>query len=568
MSDKAESRPSPESSRTVPPDALPYPLSLRKRMFRIFWLAWRIASGYFLYAAVSPFLSRRAADRWKEALHKKNARRLQETTLALKGLLIKVGQFMSARVDILPDAYIQTLSLLQDQVPPSPYPAIRARLIEELHSPPEAVFKTFNPVPIASASLGQVHEATLRSDLGEDAPAGMRVAVKVQYPGIEAIVETDLKAIRSIVWVLQKLFTNIRFDILFQEFSRIVHQELNYVMEGRHAEQFRKNFEGDDRIVVPRVIWRLTTGRVLTLSYVEGIKINTLAKMEAAGIDKGKVATLLVESYMLQILKHRFFHGDPHPGNLFVQPGPRLVFVDFGLMQPIDPAMHRGMQRMIIAIIDRDIPAVAQGLLDLGFIARTERMDDIEKVVTFFMDRYRDLSPRAYRQITIAQIAEDLKTLFHVYPSLQVPNHFILVGRTAGMLNGLCCQLAPDLNIIELAKPYAKRYVAEEDWLKTVLEKGKEIASALVDLPVAIQDFLAYANSGRFRTHMVAEDLTGILTKIYKLAYRTVLAGVVAGASLAYSNLVRDVKSMEGILIGTAILVPSVALLYSFVRWR
>jgi len=540
---------------------------LRYRALAIFWLAFCVSSSYFLYSFCAIFLSQRFRKAWKTSLHRKNALRLQTTTLALKGLLIKLGQFMSARVDILPEAYIEALSLLQDQVPPAPFSEIRARLIEELGGPPEEIFDDFHEVPIASASLGQVHEAFLKRKAEvSDRPA--RVAVKVQYPGIEDIVQCDLRAIQAVVEVLQVFFKHIRFDVLFKEFSRIVQQEMNYLMEGRQAEQFKKNFEDDARIVVPGVFWAWSTRRVLTLEYVDGIKINALSEIASAGIKPSEVATLLAESYMKQILQHRFFHGDPHPGNLFVQPGPRLVFVDFGLMQPVDGEMHRGMKQMMMAIIDRDIPAIAKALLALGFIARSEHASDIEKVVHFFMDRYRDLPPRAYKEITVTQIAEDLQTLFKIYPALQIPNHFILVGRTVGMLNGLCYQLAPNLNIIELATPHAKRFAAEAEGLHEWLSRGKEIASALIDLPLALRDFLAYANSGQFRTHMVAEELTHVLSKLYRLAYRTILAAVIASASFLFVLPGRELKAVESGLLSAAILIPSIALLYSFIRWR
>jgi predicted unusual protein kinase regulating ubiquinone biosynthesis (AarF/ABC1/UbiB family) len=553
--------PVPGPEKELPPQEV---VHLRGRALRILWIAFRICSSYFIYSAGSTLLSRNRAARWKAALHQKNAVRLQQTALSLKGLLIKVCQFMSARVDLLPEAYTHTLSLLQDQVPPAPYAAIRARLIDELGAPPETIFERFNEIPLASASLGQVHEAILKEPIKE--VGGTRVAVKVQYPEIEAIVETDLKAIRWISWFLQKVFTNIRFDVLYSEFSKIVHQELNYIVEARQAEQFQKNFSDDPRIVVPRVIWPYTTQRILTLQFVEGIKISRLDEIRAAGIDTKAVAKLLVESYMKQILQHKFFHGDPHPGNLFVQPGPRLVFVDFGLMQQISAQMHRGMEKMIIAVIDRDIPGIAHALLDLGFIARSEKIQDIENVVYFFMDRYRDISPRSFRKITLTQIAQDLETLFHVYPSLQVPNHFILVGRTAGMLNGLCSQLDPDLNIIELAKPYAKQFIASPDWGLQFFTKGKELLSAMLDLPVALRTFLDLANSGQFRTRMNSEDLTGILTKIYRLGYRTVLAGFIVTMFFLYSNLVRSFDSPEGILLSALIALPLMALIFSFVK--
>ena len=544
----------------VPPTPVGEEIYMRRRALRILWVAFRIFLSYFIYNLGSLFIPRIKAVEWREALHRRNALRMQKAALSLKGLLIKVGQFMSARVDLLPDAYTQTLSLLQDQVPPAPYSTIRTRFIQEFGMPPESLFETFNEIPLASASLGQVHEATLRE--------GARVAVKVQYPEIEQIVETDLRALHWIVWALQKVMTNIRFDILYAEFSKIVHKELDYFVEARQAEQFHKNFANDPRIVVPTVFWTYTTGRILTLEFVEGIKISRVEEIRRAGIDTKEVATLLVESYMKQILQHRFFHGDPHPGNLFVQPGPRLVFVDFGLMQQIDAGVHRGMEKMMIAIIDRDISGIALALLDLGFIARTERIEDIENVVRFFMDRYRDISPRAFKRITLTQVAQDLETLFHVYPSLQVPNHFILVGRTAGMLNGLCSQLDPDLNIIEIAEPYAKKFVGAPNWTAEILSRGKEIAFALVELPVVLRNFLALASNGQFRTRMNSEDLTAILTKIYKLAYRTVLTGFIVTMTWLYSNLVRSFESPAGIALSTLIVFPALALLYSFVRRR
>ena len=545
----------------VPPTPVGEQIYLKRRALRILWVAFRIFFSYFIYWIASPFIPRIKAVEWKEALHRRNALRMQEAALTLKGLLIKVGQFMSARVDLLPDAYTQTLSLLQDQVPPAPYAAIRTRFIQEFGVPPESLFETFNEIPLAAASLGQVHEATLRE-------SGARVAVKVQYPEIEQIVETDLRALHWIVWALQKVMTNIRFDILYAEFSKIVHKELDYFIEARQAELFQKNFADDPRIVVPKVLWTYTTDRILTLEFVEGIKISRVAEIRRAGIDTKAVATLLVESYMKQILQHRFFHGDPHPGNLFIQPGPRLVYVDFGLMQQIDTAVHRGMEKMMISIIDRDISGIARSLLDLGFIARTERMEDIENVVRFFMDRYRDISPRAFKRITLTQIAQDLETLFHVYPSLQVPNHFILVGRTAGMLNGLCSQLYPDMNIIEIAEPYAKKFIGAPNWTAEILSRGKEIAFALIELPVVLRNFLLLANNGQFRTRMNSEDLTAILTKIYKLGYRTVLAGFIVTMTLLYSNLVRNFESPAGIALSTLIVFPALALLFSFVRRR
>ena len=491
---------------------------MRLRGFRILLLAARILAGYAVYGLFSCFRSDDGRTAAQNRLHLACAIRIKETALAMTGLLIKVGQFMSARIDLLPPAYTTTLSQLQDQVPPVPFEAIHARIVEELGAPAESVFDSFDATPIAAASLGQVHRAVLR-----DAEK-TRVAVKVQYPDIERIVACDLAALHWIVRLLRWLFPHIRFDLLYDEFSKIVQQEINYISEGHRAERFRKNCAADPRIVVPRVIWSHTTRRVLTMTYVDGIKISALDDLRAAGINPAAVATLLTECYMTQILQHLFFHGDPHPGNLFVRPGPTLVFVDFGLMQEIRPETLRGVRKIILAVIDRDVSGIARALLDLGFISRTGRIEAVEGVVSFFMERYRDTHPNMFQRITLTQVAQDLKMLFSAAPALQIPNHFMLFGRTAGMLNGLCARLDPTLNIIELAKPHAKRIVREET--PSLWSKATELAGRLATLPETLDAVLEIIASGRLRTEMSSEDVTGVLKKIYRLLWIVTLLAV------------------------------------------
>ena len=487
---------------------------------------------------------------------------------------------MSARIDLLPKAYTQTLSRLQDEVPPADFAAIRAQLIEELGAPPETLFHSFNEVPLASASFGQVHEAVLKEPFDGHTTD---VAIKIQYPNIQSIVETDLKAIHWVTRILQKILTHIHFDILFREFSRMVHRELNYITEAKNTQRFREKCLEDSRIVVPNVVWQYTTQRVLTQTRLYGIKINRLDLITQAGISPQAVAQLLVESYMKQIMIYRFFHGDPHPGNLFVQPWEegvdtthsntsrrktgkfKLVFVDFGLMQEIDQKTDRGIQNIILGIIHRDIPKIARSLIELGFITRAKGYD-IESVVQFFMDRYRDISPRAFHKITLSDIGEDLKTLFTLYPALQVPNLFILAGRAVGMLNGLCSQLDPDINIIELAQPYAKQFSTTgraTEWLS----KGKEILRAFLSLPESLQSFIDLAHQGGVETHMRSESLERALVNLYKLAYRTVLGLTFAGAFF-YIRMIptTSLAQIDGIFAATALLLSGMALLTSFIR--
>jgi predicted unusual protein kinase regulating ubiquinone biosynthesis (AarF/ABC1/UbiB family) len=523
-------------------DSLRLKATLLWRMIRILSLLLAILILYRVHSFLGLFRSSVChRDRTKQ-VHRKAASRICRTAIELRGIMIKLGQFLSARVDLLPEEYIQELARLQDQVPPVEFRTIRARIIEELGEAPESYFDRFQEMPIAAASLGQVHEAYLKN-----ATDGIqRVAVKVQYPGIQDIVETDLRAAKWAARLLTARFPTIRFDVLYEEFSRILHEELNYIHEGRNAEQFYRNFSGDPKIVVPRVVWAGTTPHVLTLEFVEGIKISDLEEMTTRGVRLKEVAHLLLEAYVKQIFEHRFLHGDPHPGNLFVQILPegalKLVFVDFGLMQRITHEMQEGMKTAAQSVIDRDRAGIVKGLLALGFIARGGDLQEVEKVVGFFMERYRDVSPRELKQITIGQIRQDLAQVFGIWSSIQLPNNFILIGRVVGMLNGLTARLDPDINIIEIATPSVREFFRgkQEGFFKELLNQGKTMGRTLASLPVSVQEFFDLANHGQFRTQMSSEDVTGVLVKIYKLIYRFMMAFMTTVLAIVWLYLDRN----------------------------
>jgi len=496
------------------------------RIFRILIFAAEVAIAYRIHYWCSVFYSEETVAIRRARLHRKKADRLRQLAIALKGILIKLGQFMSARVDLLPEEYTRILSQLQDAVPPAEFHKIKQRLRIELGQNPEEVFAAFNETPIAAASLGQVHEAILLD--------GRRVAVKIQYPGIRQIVEADLRAARWTCLFLQRFLQHVRFDILYREFSHLLHQELDHLQEARNAERFYQNFIDDDRIVVPKVIRQYTTPKVLTLEFVEGIKISDFESIRATGLELSALAQLLMECYMKQLFAHRFLHGDPHPGNLFVRPGrspknsvdsgPVLVFVDFGLMQPLSVSMREGIKITVGGIIDRDIHRIVEGLADLGFIDRTGDHRAIEKVASFFIEKYRDISPKSFQEIGIGDIADDLQQIFSVSTDVQMPNDFILIWRTLGMLNGINSRLDPNLNIIELAKPYAIPFVrSEEGSFETWLKTGRRVGRSLLALPEFLERFLTLANRGDFKTQMSSEDVTGALMKLYRLVHRAVL---------------------------------------------
>lgn len=539
---------------------------MKSRLFALSWLLVRFFGRYALHGLLSFVLPPPLEQARRRRVHRRAARTFCQTALSLRGILIKVGQFLSVRIDILPDEFTEELSQLQDHVPPIPYSVIRQRIRQELGEDPERVFAHFSPIPLASASLGQVHQAVL--------PDGQRVAVKVQYPGIERVVETDLKVLGWATRLLQWWSPSIRFDVLYREFSSILHDELDYQHEARAAEIFRANFAEDPRIVIPRTYWQYTTAHVLTLEFLEGIKITNVGELEAKGVDLKALAQLLVEAYMVQLLRHRIFHGDPHPGNLFVQPrpeGPRLAFVDFGIVQPMDDALYRGIEETMRAIIDRDIPNIVRGLEDLGLIVRTRRSRDAERAVAYLLDEYRDRSPRELRQLTFDDLAHQIRELFHLYPYVQLPNHFVILGRTAGMLSGLNARLDPDLNLIELAAPHIKAfYYAEQEPSEILVDKGLTWVASMAKLPKVISRHLAAVERGEIRSSIDIEELQPMFQRMYTLLLRGMLAML---AVLAFGMWIwlgdRENTPVVDILGGVAAFA-AVALGFSLIRslWR
>ena len=289
------------------------------------------------------------------------------------GVMIKVGQFLSARLDILPSLVTDELAGLQDEVRAESFTDIRRVIESEFNQPLEAIFEGFQTEPLASASIGQVHKATLKAALEDDPgqSASIPVVVKVQRPNIQAIIETDLAALDVVTSWLERyrpLRKHVNLKALLREFSQSVHLEMDYLNEGKNAETFRKNFENNPQVLVPLVYWQSTTLRVLTLQDVLAIKITDYPAIEAAGIKRAEVANVLLDTYLKQIFEDQFFHADPHPGNLFVLPQPdaekageedpripwRLVFVDFGMAGEVSKNIYEGLREMLVAFGTRD----------------------------------------------------------------------------------------------------------------------------------------------------------------------------------------------------------------------
>ena len=374
--------------------------------------------------------------------HRHSAEEIFRTATELRGLLIKVGQLIGARADIFPEEYVEVLSRLHDTVPPRPFPVVRQAIEGELRRPIAEVFAELSDVPIASASLAQVHRGRLHD--------GREVAVKVQYPDIEEIVHVDLQNMRMLGALGNRVLRDFDFSPIIEELTANIPLELDFINEGRNAERTARNFAGQDDIIVPKIYWEYTTRKLLVMEFVEGIKVTDFARLDAAGISRQEVARLVSEKYVRQIFAHGFFHADPHPGNLFIQPGPKLVIVDFGLAKQLEPAFLRGFVRLLTALMAQDKAGLAQAFRDLGF--KTKRQDDAvfdalgEALITRLSRNGEFNRDRAL----LMEFQERMMRILRENPVVRVPGEFLYIGRVMGLLGGLGAQLGSEVNVLDV----------------------------------------------------------------------------------------------------------------------
>jgi predicted unusual protein kinase regulating ubiquinone biosynthesis (AarF/ABC1/UbiB family) len=500
----------------------------RQRFLKGLFVALRILISYRIAAVAKIFLSPDSYAAFLGRLHKRNASLIREKAIEMKGIMIKVGQFLSSRIDFLPDEYVAELSQLQDRVPPHDYDGIRQRITDSLGLPPEEIFSSFDREPIAAASLGQVHSARMKD--------GQQVAVKVQYPDIEKIIETDIRMFGLLIRIMRGRAGTINLRVLHEEFSKIVRAELDYLHEGKNAERFRENFKEDDRIIIPGVKWEYTTRKVLTLEFVGGIKITECDAVKSSGIDCRQVVNLLAETYSRMIFVHGFFHGDPHPGNIFVREGPTLVFVDFGMVQAIPNDVRRELRRFANAVVESNTAGILGAMERMGFIIEGADYGLLTEVAQSLIDKYRDISPGELKALTVEDISKEIENIIGVIRYIQIPNNFILLGRTVGILNGISFKLNPDVNIIEIGKPFIKEFLrgTGEEQRKEFFKAAREKVFDLWNLPARVDEFLTKANRGELSFKLSKPEIRDItsqiksLTDVMMLVVLTVTTSVIA----------------------------------------
>lgn len=452
----------------------------------------------------------RIAERTRTTRMRAFARRFHTLALELGGLMIKVGQFMSSRLDVLPPEITEELEGLQDEVPPVPFDAIRALAEAELGAALEERFAWVEQTPIAAASLGQAHRARLlpadAADTGLEA-----VVLKVQRPGIENIVEVDLAALRKVGgWLSHVRIVSQRADMpaLVEEFARTSLQEIDYLNEAANAERFAVDFVDDTRVAVPGIVWERTTRRVLVLEDVTAIKITDAHALAAAGIDPVNVAPVFAAVMFDQLFTNGYFHADPHPGNIFITPvldehseHPwKLTFIDFGMMGEVPTGTRTGLRKLLIAAAARDGKGLVAAISELGVLVSSTDTAALERALTQLFSRFggmgfaelREVDPREFRDF-----AEEFGDVVRSLP-FQLPEDFLLIIRAMSLTSGVCSSLDPAFNLWDSVEPYAASLVRDErgNILQDVARQSLETAALALRLPGRLDGLLSRIEDG------------------------------------------------------------------------
>lgn len=502
---------------------------------------------------------RKAVTRGRSARLLRYAQRFRQLAVEMGGVMIKLGQFLSARVDVMPSEITDVLAGLQDEVPPEPLNAMLAVIEDELGAPADDIFAVFNHEVEAAASLGQVYRARLQS--------GEAVVVKVQRPDIERIIATDLAALRVVArWAMRWKVISQRADVpaLLEEFARTLWEEVDYVAEAANARRFRELFADDIRVYVPSIYDAYSTRRVLTLEDVTSIKITDLEGIKAAGVDPTVAARRLLDVYLKMIFEFSFFHADPHPGNLFIYPlsdeaatemyrgaPPHpgrpfyIVFVDFGMVGRIAPTVREGLQDALLAVVTRDMGRLLDAYEKLGVLLPSADLDRVREAQTDVLDT---VWGKNITQMTdmpreeMHRFVEQYGDLMYELP-FQVPQDFIYLGRAVGILSGMCTMLDPEFNPWQPVMRYAEKLLREEPGrgLQSIATEAVALAGAALGIPRQMQTVLGQAQGGRLTVgikpdRQLAADLRGLRRSVNGLTRAVVFASLVISGALLYLN--------------------------------
>lgn len=457
---------------------------------------------------------------------------LRDRLLQLGPTFIKLGQLSSARSDIFPPEFVDELSKLQDRVPAFSADKARRFIQTELGAPVQDIFSEFEDHPMAAASLGQVHQATLHN--------GEKVIVKVQRPGLKKLFDIDLGNLKLVAEYFQKSETfggpTRDWIGIYEGCRRILYEEIDYINEGKNADKLRRDFRNIKWVRVPMVYWDYTAIKVLTMEYVPGIKINQLDELDSKGYDRSRISSRIIEAYLIQLLKTGFFHADPHPGNLAIDVDETLIYYDCGLMGELKSSTRESLVQLFFAIYEKDTKKVTQSLIDLGVIQPAGDLSPVRRSIKFFLDN--SLNQRPDQEATIAAIGEDLFSIARDQP-FRVPFTIAFILRAFSTLEGVGHTLDPDFKFAKVAEPYI------EELFNT--RKGPLTGTEIVnELRKQADDARSYTMSMPYRVQRIEEFVKQLESGDLKLRVR-----VMESERAAHKAMILQKATLYSILGGT-----------------
>jgi ubiquinone biosynthesis protein len=467
----------------------------------------------------------------------RNAARFRRMLVDLGPTYVKLGQLLSSRPDILPASWIAELSLLQDACAPVPVSEIRRAIEAGLGRPADELFAWLDPVPVASASIAQVHRARTHG--------GAEVAVKVQRPGVREQVEDDLGLLMYVARLLEALVEETGIytpsDIV-EEFDRAIHEELDFAHEAKNARDMAAASRELAFVVIPKVHDELSSATVLTLDFVEGIKVTEVAGRE--GYDPHQVARNLIDATFRQLFREGIFHGDPHPGNVLALPGNRIAYLDFGLVGRIGRPTQEALVTLVVAVALRDPETVARVLYRIGVPDAHTPITALRDDISGILDRYLGLKLDQIRSSTLLTDLLDLA----VRHKIKVPREYALLGKASVTVEGLIRTLYPELDVMEVGLPYAKEMLFSRfqpgDASGTLMKSILKLQGLAEDVPTQLSQILADLEAGKFRVHVRSEAIDRVADNVRSLGL-TIFLGLLA-SSLALGGLFVVSRQLAG----------------------
>ncbi len=449
---------------------------------------------------------------------------------------IKFGQILSTRPDIVPAEYIREFEKLQDHICPFPFEEVRAIIKKELDLEIEDLFKEFSEQPAAAASIAQVHRAVLSSSLSP-------VVVKIQRTGIEETIECDLRILFALASLMEKRIpATKRYNPvgIIREFERSIKKELNFTKEAYHIEQFRKNFQDEPTIYIPKVYWELTNKRILTMEAIDGIKVNDIKRLEEAGLDPKVIARNGVKAVLKQVFVDGFFHGDPHPGNIYVLEGNRIAFLDFGIVGRIDERMQHNIADAIMGMLLKNTQQIIDCFWRMGTIDEDVDKGLLKADLDSFVERYYEMP---LEKLKIGRMMQDVLEIA-IKNNLKILPEFLLLAKTLIVIEGVGLMLDPAFEIISLVQPMVssvvKKRLAPSKIFQDVVKLTTELGSLIKTLPQEIDLLLKKLQSGRLKIEFEHQGLGDLLKEFDRVSNRLSFAMIVAATIIASSLMVQS----------------------------